>query len=231
VLEGEEAVAHPTDDLHLAVVSPVQELEDLHLALEVVVYDGQRDLPLADLATWRDDALVDELARVYFGGDLQVLMGERVGRDQCLEGGGADIVDEGYSFIAEVHHQHIVEYVKAGQTVTGQLDGDLLFFGLDHGSELQLALIRIVEEEIGRPVYPLDVDEVVLRHVLPLHEYFFVYAASFQSEALLGLNPLSHDLIFGKIDVYLSASEPVLALLGIEVEDVGEVALPILEAY
>lgn len=68
MLEGEEVFTHPPDDLHLAVVSPVQELEDLHLALEVVVDDGQGDLPLADLPAWGDDALVDELAGVYFGG-------------------------------------------------------------------------------------------------------------------------------------------------------------------
>lgn len=230
-LEGEEVFPHPPDDLHLAVVPPVQELEDLHLALQVVVDDGQRDLPLADLAPWRDDALVDELAGVDFGRELGVFVCEWVGRDQCLEGSGTDIVDECDSLISQVDYQHIVEDVEAGQAVARQLDDDLLFFGLDHGSELQLALIGVVKEEIGCPVNPLDVDEVILRHVLPLHEYLFVYAASFQPKTLLRLYSFGHDLIIGEIDVYLSAPEPVLGLLRVEVKDVGKVALPILEAY
>lgn len=81
MLEGEEVLSHPPDDLHLAVVSPMQKLEDLHLALEVVVDDGQGDLPFADLSAWRYDALIDELAAVYFGGELGVFVSEGVGRD------------------------------------------------------------------------------------------------------------------------------------------------------
>lgn len=86
---------------------------------------------------------------------------------------------------------------------------------------MQLAFVGVVEEEIGRPVDPLDIDEVVLGHVLPLHEYFFVYAASLKAETLLGLDPFGHDLIIGEIDFYFSASEPILGLLRIEVKDVG----------
>lgn len=138
-----------------------------------------------------------------------------------METGGTNIVDEGYSFISQVHHKHVVEDVEARQTVAGQLDDDLLFLGLDQGGELQLAFVGVVEEEIGSSVYPLDIDEVVFGHSFPLHEYFFVYAASFKPEALLGLDAFGHDLIIGEIDVYLSASEPILALLGIEVKDVG----------
>lgn len=120
-----------------------------------------------------------------------------------------------------MHHQHVVEDVEAGQTVTGQLDDDLLFLGLHHRGELQLAFVGVVEEEIGCSVDPLDVDEVVFRHVLTLHEYFLVDSASFESEALLGLDAFGDDLVIGEIDVYLSASEPILALLRIEVKDVG----------
>lgn len=79
MFEGEEIITHPADDLHLAVVSPMKELEDMHLALQVVVDDGQGDLPFADLSLRGDDAFVYELAGVYFGGELLVLMGEGVG--------------------------------------------------------------------------------------------------------------------------------------------------------
>jgi hypothetical protein len=178
VLEIEEILPHPSENLHLTIGSSMQKLENLHLGLQVVVNDRQGDLPLAYYSAWKNDSFVDELAWVKLRVELMMLVGEGIGRDQSLKICLVNIIDEGDSLIFKMDHQHIVEYVQAWKTITGQLDGYLLLVRLDQGSELQLTFIGVIKEHVGSILNSLNVNKVIFCLVFLMMKHFFIIATS-----------------------------------------------------
>jgi hypothetical protein len=107
-----------------------------------------------------------------------MLVGEGIGRDQSLKICLVNIIDEGDSLIFKMDHQHIVEYVQAWKTITGQLDGYLLLVRLDQGSELQLTFIGVIKEHVGSILNSLNVNKVIFCLVFLMMKHFFIIATS-----------------------------------------------------
>lgn len=64
LLEVEEVFSHPLYCLDLAAAPPAEEVEDMHLVLQITVDHLEVDLPFADLAIRQQRSLAEELAGV-----------------------------------------------------------------------------------------------------------------------------------------------------------------------
>lgn len=158
-------------------------------------------------------------------------MEQWVGRDQGLEGAGADVIQEGDLFVFEVDCQHVVDDVEDGHAVGGQLDDHwLMDEAFVYRSQPQLALVGHVETYVANVVDPQAVDVVVLVGSR-LAEYLLAGPAALQPETFCPFYPLGQYLILSEVDAHLPCPEPVLGLRGVELEQIGTLAVSIGEPY
>ncbi len=66
MLKIEESLPHPSDQLHLTISSPIQELEDKHLILQVMIDHSYVHTPFGDRTIGQYHSLADELCIVEF---------------------------------------------------------------------------------------------------------------------------------------------------------------------
>ncbi len=64
MLEIEESLPHPSDQLHLTISSPIQELEDKHLILQVMIDHTYIHTPFGYRTIGQYHSLADELGIV-----------------------------------------------------------------------------------------------------------------------------------------------------------------------